>query len=97
MPNPTSAVHGTYVTPKTHRREKESAFVSPSGLTVLARFLPDATLLRPEACVLDATTAQITLRVHAIQASAPCPLCTTPARRIHSHYERILADLPWTH
>src|SRR5262249_5501275 len=26
---------------------------------------------------------------------APCPLCMTPARRIHSHYERTLADLPW--
>jgi zinc-finger of transposase IS204/IS1001/IS1096/IS1165 len=25
----------------------------------------------------------------------PCPLCTTPARRIHSYYERTLADLPW--
>src|SRR4029453_3652414 len=27
--------------------------------------------------------------------SAPCPLCATPARRIHSDYERTLADLPW--
>jgi transposase len=26
-----------------------------------------------------------------------CPLCATPARRIHSHYERTLADLPWAH
>ena len=25
----------------------------------------------------------------------PCPLCATPARRIHSRYERTLADLPW--
>jgi transposase len=25
----------------------------------------------------------------------PCPLCTTPAHRIHSHDERTLADLPW--
>src|SRR5207247_8482166 len=25
----------------------------------------------------------------------PVRLCTTPARRIHSHYERTLADLPW--
>ena len=29
------------------------------------------------------------------QTSAPCPLCATPARRIHSDYERTLADLPW--
>jgi transposase len=57
--------------------------------------LPDATLLRLEACVLDDATAQITLGVRSTQATAPCPLCTTPARRIHSHYERTLADLPW--
>ena len=25
----------------------------------------------------------------------PCPLCATPARRIHSRYIRTLADLPW--
>jgi transposase len=41
--------------------------------------------------------ARITLVVHATQATVPCPLCTTPARRIHSHYERTLADLPWAH
>ena len=29
------------------------------------------------------------------QIPAPCPLCAIPARRIHSHYERTLADLPW--
>jgi transposase len=57
--------------------------------------LPDATRLRLEACQVDDTAAQITLRVHATQTRVPCPLCTTPARRIHSHYERTLADLSW--
>jgi transposase len=57
--------------------------------------LPDATTLRLEACAVDDTTAQITLRVRSPQTSAPCPLCATPARRIHSDYERTLADLPW--
>ena len=57
--------------------------------------LPDATTLRLEACAVDDTTAQITLRVRSTQTSAPCPLCATPARRIHSDYERTLADLPW--
>jgi len=52
-------------------------------------------LLRLEACDVDDTTAQITLRVQSTQTSAPCPLCATPARRIHSHYGRTLADLPW--
>jgi transposase len=57
--------------------------------------LPDATALRLEACDVDDTTAQITLRVQSTQTRAPCPLCATPARRIHSDYGRTLADLPW--
>ena len=63
--------------------------------TVFARLLPDATVLRLEACEIDDTTAQITLRVQSTQTRAPCPLCATPARRIHSDYGRTLADLPW--
>jgi transposase len=57
--------------------------------------LPDTTLLRLEACDVDDTTAQIILRVQSTQTRAPCPLCATPARRIHSAYGRTLADLPW--
>jgi transposase len=57
--------------------------------------LPDATVLRLEACEVDDTTAQITLRVRAMPTSAPCPLCAASARHIHSDYERTLADLPW--
>src|SRR5438132_760348 len=44
---------------------------------------------------VDDITAQITLRVQSTQTSAPCPLCATPARRLHSAYGRTLADLPW--
>jgi transposase len=75
--------------------KKEPAFVSTPATTVLARLLPDATVLRLEACEVDDSTAQIILRVRAMQTSASCPLCATPARRIHSDYERTLADLPW--
>jgi len=57
--------------------------------------LPDATTLRLDACHVDPTTAQITLLVQSMQTSVPCPGCATPARRIHSRYTRILADLPW--
>ena len=57
--------------------------------------LPDATVLRLEACEVDDITAQITLRVQSTQTRAPCPLCATPARRIHSDYGRTLGDLPW--
>ncbi len=57
--------------------------------------LPDTTTLHVDACHIDTTAAQITLLVSSTQASVPCPLCTTPARRIHSYYERTLTDLPW--
>src|SRR2546425_10795269 len=78
-----------------HCREEEPTFVSTSLHNVLVRLLPDATTLRLEACEVDDTTAQLTLRVRSMQTSVPCPLCITPAHRIHSHYERTLADLPW--
>ena len=82
--------------PQRHPRwQEETAFISTPATTVLARLLPDATVLRLDACHVDDTTAQITLRVRSRQTSVPCPLCTTPARRIHSHYARTLADLPW--
>jgi transposase len=57
--------------------------------------LPATTTLCLAACHVDHTAAQITLLVHSTQASMSCPLCDTPARRIHSRYERTLADLPW--
>jgi transposase len=73
------------------------AFVSTHATTVLARLLPNATTLHLDACDVDDATAQITLAVRSTQAAALCPLCTTPTRRIHSHYDRTLADLPWAH
>jgi transposase len=83
------------LTQKHPRWKEEPAFISTPATTVLTRLLPDATTLRLEACAVDATTAQITLRVRSTQTNAPCPLCATPARRIHSDYGRTLADLPW--
>jgi transposase len=32
----------------------------------------------------------------ATRSAAPCPLCGCLSRRIHSHYQRTLADLPWS-
>src|SRR5919108_5366398 len=78
-----------------HPWQKEPAFISTPATIVLTRLLPDATRLRLEACDVDDTTAQITLRVQSTQTRAPCPLCAIPARRIHSDYGRTLADLPW--
>jgi transposase len=57
--------------------------------------LPDATTLHLEVCEVDEAAAQITLHIRSTQTSAPCPLCATPARRIHSAYTRTLTDLSW--
>jgi transposase len=76
-------------------REEEAAFISRQTHAILPRLLPDATTLHPEACEVDEAAAQIPLHVRATQTSAPCPLCATPARCIHSDYARTLADLPW--
>lgn len=82
--------------PQRQRRlEQETAFVSTLATTVLAPLLPAATTLHLDACHVDTTAAQITLLVRSTQARVPCPLCTTLAQRIHSHYERTLAALPW--
>ena len=62
---------------------------------MFAGLFPDATMLRLAACHVDTTAAQITLLVCSMQTRVPCPLCATPARRIHSRYTRTLADLPW--
>jgi transposase len=78
-----------------HRREEEIAFISTPATTVLTRLLPDATTLHLEGCEVDEAAAQITLHVRSTQTSAPCPLCATPARRIHSDYTRTLTDLSW--
>jgi transposase len=78
-----------------HRFEEEIAFVATQTPDVLACLLPDATMLRLDACHVDTTAAQITLLMRSTQASVSCPLCAMPTRRIHSRYARTLADLPW--
>ena len=37
---------------------------------------------------------QIVLRLSLTRRSARCPLCSRPSRRVHSRYQRTLADLP---
>lgn len=33
--------------------------------------------------------------LNAIKSAAKCPVCSRPSRRIHSRYQRTVADLPW--
>ena len=44
---------------------------------------------------LSAFDDVITMVVAAIGDEAHCPLCDQPSARIHSHYTRLAADLPW--
>lgn len=37
----------------------------------------------------------IVLMLRAVRRTAACPRCAQPSSRIHSYYERWLADLPW--
>jgi transposase len=46
---------------------------------------------------VDETTAQLTLCLASTQPWGYCPRCRCPTRRIHSRYERTVADLPWAH
>src|SRR6266702_2750215 len=72
--------------PRRHRhREQEPTFIATQTPDVLSRLLPDTITLDLDTCDVDDTAAQITLAVRSTQAMALCPLCTTPAQRIHSH------------
>ncbi len=37
----------------------------------------------------------VTVELEAIVPDCPCPSCRLPAERVHSHYQRTVADLPW--
>jgi transposase len=55
--------------------------------------LPDVAEVDLEVIRSDRST--ITLLVRVARAHAACPRCGCPSARIHSRYERKLADLPW--
>ena len=55
--------------------------------------LPDPTCLHLR--LLDASTTTITAVVMTTSSEAECPLCHRASTRIHSHYVRQVADLPW--
>ena len=44
---------------------------------------------------LVAESTHITLIMRTCGDSARCPLCGRTSARVHSHYQRTLADLPW--
>jgi transposase len=61
-----------------------------------AHVLPKTIPLQLDAWSINEQQAQITLLVSSTQEANRCPGCHTPARHVHSHYMRTLADLPWS-
>ena len=62
--------------------------------------MSDARTVLPAPKLLDlirvrATENAITLAARTSSRLARCPVCSTRSARVHSHYTRTLADLPW--
>ncbi len=62
---------------------------------LVALLLPNPTDLEVTALELDPDHHQFTVAVTSVQAQVDCPDCHVSASRMHSHYTRTLADLPW--
>jgi transposase len=60
-----------------------------------ACILIDLALTELHEISVDSATQALTLHMAATSPDALCPLCSQRASRIHSHYQRTLADLPW--
>lgn len=67
-----------------------SMVLGPVRSTLLS-FVPHALKVTR---VLSASD-RVTIEAEPRPASATCPVCGTPSRRVHSSYRRSLRDLPW--
>jgi transposase len=56
---------------------------------------PDPASVRLDTWAIEPARPAITLTLRPRSRTAPCPLCGRRSGRIHSRYERTLADLPW--
>jgi transposase len=57
--------------------------------------LPDASRFRLESWSINYRPSQITLGLTSTPPRTRCPSCSRPSERIHSRYQRTVADLPW--
>jgi transposase len=64
-------------------------------MEVARLMLPSSGDLRLDTLKIDVDQKHVTLEVTTIQATLLCPGCHTESDRIHSHYDRTLADLAW--
>lgn len=63
-------------------------------MELLQYLLPDSSVLSLDEYQLDHQAQHLTLHISSSQTTVQCPLCGGSTGRIHSHYERTLADLP---
>jgi transposase len=71
-----------------------SRLISTDHLEELVmRLMPICLPLRLQELVV--TAGEVRLMLVSDQTAACCPLCAKPSARVHSHYTRTLADLPW--
>ena len=65
------------------------------GVNLLSRLSPDPASVRLDTWAIEPARPAITLTLRPRSRTARCPLCERRAGRVHSRYERTLADLPW--
>jgi transposase len=64
---------------------------------LLSDLLPNPVGLQLVGWKLNPAQALIALHLRSPQTSFYCPCCRAPTERVHSRYQRTLADLPWGH
>jgi transposase len=62
---------------------------------LLTQLLPSPEHLQLQNYELDPEQRQIRVLMESVQQTVHCPVCNQAAYRVHSFYERTLADLPW--
>lgn len=63
-------------------------------MELLQYLLPNPNLLNLQSYEMDLENRHLTISVSSAQTTARCPLCGRSTQRIHSRYQRTLADLP---
>ncbi len=64
-------------------------------MDLLPHLLPLGSSLQVNQLLIESDGEGVTIILEAIAPDCPCPSCQSPASRIHSYYQRTLADLPW--